>query len=74
MTKMVTITLPLNDALDAAYACIMRASGYVEQATASQPDARRTFDILAGKYDRIGKTLYVAINNSKSMSQLKEIA
>jgi hypothetical protein len=74
MPKMVTITLTLDDALDAAYACVMRSSCYAEQATASQPDSRRTFDILASKYDRIGKAMYVAINNAAPLAQLKEIA
>jgi hypothetical protein len=72
MPKMVTITLPLDDALDAAYACVMRSSGYAEQAT--QADSGRTFDILAGKYDRIGKAMYVAINNARLTPRLKEIA
>jgi hypothetical protein len=72
MPKMVTITLPLDDALDAAYACVMRSKDYREQAT--QTDSGRTFDILAGKYDRIGKALYVAINNARPATTLKEIA
>ena len=74
MEKMVTITIPLADALDAAYACSMRASGYVAQATASPIDQRRTYDILTKKYDRIAAAMYVAINNSRPRQHLQETA
>jgi hypothetical protein len=74
MPKMITITLPLDDALDAAYACVMRSNDYREQATESQASQEHPFAILAGKYDRIGKAMYVAINTARLTPQLKEIA